>query len=295
LADIYALSIDAGEGKVITKLFGKELANAYLEAGWRVAAQGEIDKEIVNLKNEPDWVNYLRQVQATKTPTYAERAPELKARVISAQGIIDSYSPRMDAFVAKVGATDAEVVTGKLTGNRPLTWAEKMEWEKLCVGATGAVYDKVYSQKELDTPGYERPQNVTPNVMNSPVAEWNSKVGEQQQNTMASMFKQKSVASSVSGSGGSSGLGISKGAHGSYSLKKRDGGSRDRPQGAEDNLAGSGLKVSEESSLESKGESLGMKVSGWYPITRPVSSSRQNEGLPQSHGRPWISSTKGVR
>jgi len=38
-----------------------------------------------------------------------------------------------------------------------------------------------------------------------------------------------------------------------------------------------------------------MRASGWYPITRPVSSSRRVEGLPQSHGRPWMSSAKGVR
>lgn len=36
----------------------------------------------------------------------------------------------------------------------------------------------------------------------------------------------------------------------------------------------------------------GMRVSGWYPITRPVGSSRRVEGLPQSHGRPWVKSVR---
>ena len=289
MADLYAISRDEADGSVITHLYDKGTAYFWVNRGGRPATEDETNKAVAALQSSPQWLYYTRQVIAQPDKPRVEPQENLinwyQGKVGKATRTVAENIPVIEAFAAKVGATEANIGTGELIGNRPLTKAEKEEWKALSVGTTKAAYDEAFYQNQVAEEkmgvGFMKPNHWKP--QDNPNAAWN--VGE---TAPVSDITRATKSRSMRGRR-STGGSLGKAGHTQGAVK--DLGKDFRKE------AGVSTKevMSEAVEVGKSVASGGMEVSGWYPITRPVSSSRQVEGLPQSHGRLWASLTKIVK
>lgn len=342
MADLYAVSVDLGDGTAKTYFFDRSVAESMINQGYRVATQAEISKKAAGLANDPA-LGYYRQVLARHVPTPAETAAKVAGAKRDMGGWIDRYNvaaARAQPFLEKVGASSGNLVTGELVGNRKLTQQEMWNWQGMVAEVNKAAGQAQWYAAEAGLSEYpDRGQAAirSGTAVSQDKAAW--KTQEVEPLVWANFLSPdgKSRVTAYEGSGQyrtlvGMGWKVASTQKGQTKAEKADSAARVaavatarqhntgkggfRPDVGIGQLKSSEIKeVIAESSRDFKagaeevarevvdgaveeGKSVmggGMRASGWYPITRPVSSSRRVEGLPQSHGRPRMSSAKGVR